>query len=452
LGNRVQGCIISNSVSVIAAHSLRGKLPSPMLTLYRLLALLISPFALWRLTRPATGKQGMQGRWRERLGRLEPAGQRPVWIHAASVGEVNAVQELINALIRQYPTRNIVVSTFTVSGAERVRSLFGQEVEHRFAPLDTWTAVRRWLARMNPVAGLITETEIWPELYRQARRRGLPLFLINARLTDRSLRRATRMGALFRQALESINLALCQSDDDAERFIALGLPKERCQVTGNLKFDLQLPADIGSRARELRQQWGMRPSWVAGSTRNGEDEIVLAAHLRLIREHPGALLVLAPRHPERCDAIRTLIAQAGLGCQVIGEEIATGTAVVLVDRLGQLLPCFAAAPVAFVGGSLVDIGGHNLLEPASFGKAVISGPHLYQQAEMAAALDQAGALLKVSNDRELADEIARLWRDPEAALELGRAALRVVEAGRGSLRNTLRLLRPELEKAIAAAD
>ncbi len=413
-----------------------------MLTLYRLLAFLLSPLALWRLHRPAAGRDKMRGRWRERLGRVAPAGVDPLWIHASSVGEVNAVESLVSALLRSMPGQPILITTFTVSGALRVDTLFGSQVAHRFAPIDSRANVRRWLAAIEPAIAIVAETEIWPELFTQAAARQLPLILVNARLSKRGVKRALRFRRLFTRPMAAISLAICQSEADAERFRLLGLAEDHIAIAGNLKFDTRLPADIGNQSRQLRQQWGHRRAWVAGSTRPGEEAIMLDAHRLLLEKHPEALLVLAPRHPERAKEVRELVKQAGLGCQVLGESVVPDTAVVLVDRIGHLLACYGAASTAFVGGSLVDIGGHNLLEPAVFGKAVICGPHLHQQAEMATALEKAGALLTVSDADSMAAEVNRLWLEPELALKLGRAALGVVDDGRGAVRRTLKLLEP----------
>jgi 3-deoxy-D-manno-octulosonic-acid transferase len=420
-----------------------------MLTLYRIMAWLVAPLAVRRLHRGAGA--ALQARRQERLGRVSPKVTRAIWVHAASVGEVNAVQGLIEALIGRAESPAVLLSTFTISGAERAQALFGDRVDHCFAPIDSRASVRRWLAAQRPSVGIIAETEIWPELYNQARHMELPLLLVNARLTERSLQRARRFGRLFRQALQGIELALCQSEADAERLQQLGLPQDRSEVTGNLKFDTPLPGDIGPRARELRQQWGERACWVAGSTRPGEETIVMAAHRQLLKHHPQALLVLAPRHPERADELARQAAAAGLSTQRIGETIRPDTRIVLVDRIGVLMPCYAAAAVAFVGGSLVNIGGHNLLEPAAIGKAVLAGPHLHQQSDAATALGAAGALIVVDDDHALAAAVDRLWRQPENALALGRQAMAVVESGRGSLRRTLKLLERHLLSARAGA-
>jgi len=240
------------------------------------------------------------------------------------------------------------------------------------------------------------------------------------------------------------HLALCQSNEDARRLVELGLAEDTVRVTGNLKFDLGLPDDLGQKARQLRAQWGERRAWVAGSTRPGEEAILLEAHQQLLKRYADALLILVPRHPERANEIDALTVKAGLRLQRFDQSVEAATSVVLVDRIGQLQACYAAAAAAFVGGSLVDIGGHNLLEPAACGKGVMAGPYLYNQQEMADALDKAGALIKVTNAEQIATEVDRVWSEPEQALSLGRAALEVVERGRGSLKKTLRQMEPLL--------
>jgi 3-deoxy-D-manno-octulosonic-acid transferase len=418
-----------------------------MMSVYRLLAMIAAPLALGWLRWKAPGTPDLRSRWRERNGHVAEPEHPVLWVHASSFGEVNAVQALVKSLLERYPDHNLVVSTFTATGLERAEQLFGERVGCNFIALDTPGRVRRWLERVRPVAGIIVETEIWPELFAQCRKRDIPLVLVNARLAPGAMRKYLRWRGLFRPALDAVTMAAARGEDDARRFARLGLDEARIRVTGNLKFDMPLPDNIGQRAVELRRRWGDRPVWVAGSTREGEEDIVLAAHHRIRSERPDALLVLAPRHPQRCEAVRQLLDRLGHSHQSIRESIAADTSVVLVDGLGLLLSCYAAAPVAFVGGSLVDIGGHNLLEPAAFGKVVIAGPHLHQQADTAMALDVAGALTTVGNETELATEVLRILNDPQLALERGRAALEVVEQGRGSVRRTLKLIEQTLSAA-----
>jgi len=286
-----------------------------MLILYRLLAILTAPFLLWRLQRPASGDASLLERRRERLGRVASAGDGPLWVHAASVGEVNAVRALVLELVARYPERRVVVSTFTISGARQAMRLFADRVEHRLAPMDTPAATRRWLACIQPVVGLIAETELWPELFHQSRKAGIALVLVNARLSKRGLTRSRRLRGLFANTLAAVHLALCQSNEDARRLVELGLAEDTVRVTGNLKFDLGLPDDLGQKARQLRAQWGERRAWVAGSTRPGEEAILLEAHQQLLKRYADALLILVPRHPERANEIDALTVKAGLRTQ-----------------------------------------------------------------------------------------------------------------------------------------
>ncbi len=426
-----------------------------MIAVYRLLILLVAPLALIWLRWKIPGPADLRARWAERLGRVPESGQRPVlWLHAASVGEVNAIAALVDALLERYPDHRLVISTITVTGRAEAMRRFGDgrdkrhvaRVETVFAPLDTPLAVGRWLRRVRPRLAMVAETEIWPELYRGCRKRGIPLVLVNARLTESAMQRYRRFRSLFAGALAAVDLAVCQSEQDAGRFRELGLDDDRVAVAGNLKFDRAIPDGLGETVRRMRGQWGDRPTWVAGSTRPGEEAIVLDAHRRLRERERDALLVLAPRHPERSDEIRAMIEQAGLAHQPVEEVVDADTAVVLVDRIGVLVSCYAAASAAFVGGSLVDIGGHNLLEPAAFGKAVITGPHLHQQADSADALRAKGALVEVRDARALAAAVQSIWDDPQRALGYGRAALEVVENGRGSVRRSLKLIDPLISR------
>jgi 3-deoxy-D-manno-octulosonic-acid transferase len=415
-----------------------------MFRVYRALSFLLAPLLGRRLQRGEVDRARRQAGLRERRGRVESAGPRPIWIHAASVGEVNAITPLVQALLRRHPATPLLVSTFTLTGAEQVRRRFGDRVEHRLLPLDTAPACRRWLDTLQPAIALIAETEIWPELFHQIARRGIPLVLVNARLSDRGLRRSLRFRSLFARALQTVDCALCQSEEDARRLVRLGLESDRARVIGNLKFDASLPADLLATAQSFRSSWGDRKTWVAGSSRPGEEDILLEAHRILRLAHPDALLVLAPRHPERCDELIERLSTMKRCHQRLGEPVRAETEVVLVDRLGVLQACYAAGSIAFVGGSLVPVGGHNLLEPAALGKPVITGHHLANQQEMAEALDAVGALTRAEGPEDLATILDRFWARPELALERGRAALAVVEAGRGALATTIEAIQPLL--------
>ncbi len=368
---------------------------------------------------------------------MAPVTGQPIWVHAASVGEVNAARGLIEHLLRRFPDSPVLLSTFTVSGAVHAERILGDKVSHRFLPVDSLGSVRRWLDATSPRLGIIVETEIWPELFEQAARRQLPLVVVNARLSDKTMRHSRRFKRLYARALSRVDLALCQTSTDAERFTQLGLRSGQVEVSGNLKFDNPLPTDAIKTAKRLHESWRLRPAWVAGSTRPGEESMALAAHQQLLANRPDALLILAPRHPERCGDVIALIEKAGLRWRGIDEAANASDQVVLVDKLGVLTACYAAAQVCFVGGSLAPFGGHNLLEPAALGKPVLAGPFLDQQRAAAEALTKAKALRPVKDAQSLADTVDALWHHPELALAQGRAALSVVESGRGALRLTL---------------
>lgn len=409
-----------------------------MLGLYRFLARLLSGPALLVLTR--RGAPGVsRRRWRERLGYVEPVDHQPLWIHAASVGEVNAAAPLIDHVVARAASP-VLVTTMTATGAARVRARFGDRVAHRFLPLDTPGAVRRWLDRVQPARVWLAETELWPELLLELQRRGLPTALFNARVSPRAFRRYRRFRGLTAPALAAVDRIACQTGADAERLVELGARRGRIRVAGNLKFELTPAPDLVGDAGRLRAQWGGRPAWVAGSTRPGEEEILLDAHARLRQHLPDALLVLAPRHPDRSGQVMRLVDAAGMAHAAHGSDVPETTPVVLVAVLGQLLNCYAAGDIAFVGGSLVPIGGHNLLEPAALGRPVLAGPHLDQQQAAAEALEAADALIPVHDARELAHALLELFRDAGLVRRRGAAARAVVEAGRGALARTLEWL------------
>ncbi|MGY6588792.1 MAG: 3-deoxy-D-manno-octulosonic acid transferase [Wenzhouxiangella sp.] len=412
-------------------------MPSAYRPLYRLLYTLATPWGVRLLHRQEGDFPAVAGRQRERLGQIGTPPQGGIWLHCASVGEVNAALPLIEALLARPKSPPILLSTLTLSGANQARQRLGDRVTHRLAPLDRPAAIKAWLDSSQPALALFMETELWPETFLALKARGIPLALVNARLSRQGLTRSRWARPLFRDALSAVSLALAQSDEDAQRFQALGLDAARIEVTGNLKFDLALPADLSDRACQLQQRIGQRPCWVAGSTRPGEEAMVLQAHSRLLVRHPDALLLLAPRHPERRGEIMELIQKAGLSACRFDQTLTPQQSVLLVDTLGELMACYANSQVALVGGSLVDIGGHNLLEPAALGKPVMAGPWLHNQSASAQALTEAGALIRVADSASIEQVVERCLDDPAHAEGLGRAARQVVDSGRGSLARSL---------------
>jgi 3-deoxy-D-manno-octulosonic-acid transferase len=313
-------------------------------------------------------------------------------------------------------------------------------------PYDTPGAVRRFLARIRPRAAIIMETELWPNLLRECGRRGVPVLFASARVAARSVSRYRRFGALFSAGVRDAWIA-AQSAADAERFIALGADPARTRVVGNLKFDMQLGEAVAEKGRELRLSYlGARPVWTAGSTHEGEEELVLEAHAVLGRRVSGALLVLVPRHPQRFEGVAALLQRRGVIFERRSStlEVRAQTQVLLLDTMGELTAFYAASDAAFVGGSLVPVGGHNLLEPASLGVPVITGPHTHNGPEIARLLIEAGGALEAADGTALAAAVARVLGDPALREHMGASARRCVESHRGSLRRLLALIEPLL--------
>jgi 3-deoxy-D-manno-octulosonic-acid transferase len=416
--------------------------------LYQLYGILLAfgfvlalPFYLWKGR--GTGKYLRT--FRERMGRKpypprEP-GVRSVWIHAVSVGEVLAARPLVAALKERLPGWRVLLSTTTPTGnAIAARSVRADGLF--FAPFDWAGPVRAALVALDPALLVLVEREIWPNLIHEAHRRGARVAIVNGRLSERSFSRYLLVGAFLRRVLGEVDLFLMQAKPHAERIRGLGAPEARVQVTGNLKFDAALttpPSEallsrFGSAAR------GERPLFVAGSTTEGEEALVLTAFRRVRERVPDAALLVAPRHPERFDLVPPLVAAAGLRC-VRRSTLAPGSwlheEVALLDTLGELASVYALADVVFVGGSLVPSGGHNVLEPAAAGRAVIVGGHMENFQEIADQFRAASALVQVSDAPELGDEVAALLLDEARRTALGERGRRLVEENRGAVRRTV---------------
>jgi 3-deoxy-D-manno-octulosonic-acid transferase len=411
--------------------------------LYSLLIYCAVPVAfalvLWRGLRDRSYRQGMSERfgWGRRMNSA-PA----IWLHAVSLGEMSAAAPLVRALRSRYPETPVVLTSATPTGRARARSLFGDTVDVRFLPYDTPGAVARFLDRVRPRLAIIMETELWPNLFNECERRGVPLVLASARLSAKSVLRYRRLGRLFRGIFSASSLIAAQTALDAERFIAIGARSARTHVMGNIKFDMQLSAGVIDQGRELRASFGSaRPTWIAGSTHAGEEEQVLAAHAEL---RGSTLLILVPRHPDRFRAVADLLSSRGVRFTRRSSGVLpdAATQVILVDSVGELAAFYASADVAFVGGSLVPIGGHNLLEPAALGLPVLTGPYQSNGQDIARLLLQQGAALQVADSHELAAALTRLLADPAERQRIGDLGRRVVESNRGSVARLLELIEP----------
>ncbi|MCU1750744.1 lipid IV(A) 3-deoxy-D-manno-octulosonic acid transferase [Pseudomonas sp. 6D_7.1_Bac1] len=371
---------------------------------------------------------------------MKPGG---IWVHAVSVGESIAAAPMIRALLERYPQLPITVTCMTPTGSERIHAMFANEprIQHCYLPYDLPCAAARFLDRVQPKLAVIMETELWPNHIHQCAKRGIPVALANARLSERSAKGYGRFAKLTQPMLAEMSLFAVQTEAEAERFRQLGARSETVEVTGSIKFDLSIDPKLLQRAAELRQLWQAveRPVWIAASTHEGEDEVVLAAHRQLLASHPDALLILVPRHPERFNPVFELCQQQGFATirRSTGETVRADTSVLLGDTMGELLFLYALADSAFVGGSLVPNGGHNLLEPAALAKPVLSGPHLFNFLEIAALMRSAKALQEVDDAHGLALAVQRLFELPRDAQRMAEAGLSVMRANQGALQRLL---------------
>lgn len=412
--------------------------------LYSLSLLLLAPFAftwfMWRSLRQ-TRRPDRLG---ERIGSspLFPPGEI-IWVHGASVGEIRAAAPLVNALHRRFPKRPLLVTSFTATGRAQAQQLFAGRAMTAQLPYDLMFCVRRWLKCVSPVIGVVMETEIWPNLFAACARRGIPLVMVSARLSARGLERYQRFARLTRAALAQVTAIAAQTETDAEGFRQLGAPAERLAVIGNLKFDVQFPETLLQEGQALRARlFGGNAVIVAGSTREGEEAQILAAFRALLAKHLQSVLVLAPRHPERAAAAVELVRAAGYGCQrrSAGQTPLAASEVLVLDTLGELARFYAAGDAAFVGGSLVPVGGHNLLEPAALGVPVIAGPYLDNVRDIAELLKAAGGLTRVADAAALGEAFIWLVSQPATRQQIGAAARATVLANRGALERALALV------------
>lgn len=414
-----------------------------MRRLYTLLLYLALPWvSLAVLLRGMREREYWRG-WPQRFGFGPTQPGNGIWIHAVSVGEVQAAVILIEALREREPGTDLCLTCATPTGRTRAAALLAG-IPVTYGPYDLPGCVRRFLRRVRPRLLIVMETELWPNLLFETRRAQVPTLIASARVSARSASRYQRLPGLLRPALMANVWAGTQSEADSRRFASLGVPPERLRVVGNIKFDRNVPADIRQRGAALREQFAAdRPIWVAGSTHEGEESIVLEAHRSVLKLLPSALLILAPRHPQRFDSAAAAIGRAGLVCARRSQPSDTPQVqvqVLLLDTLGELLNFYAAADVAFVGGSLVPIGGHNLLEPASLGLSVLSGPYQFNSPQILRALSDLGAVTIVHDAQQLSQALLRLLNDPQLRAAQGAAGRAAIEVNRGALGRLLDLI------------
>lgn len=418
--------------------------------LYSAVLYLLVPATVYHLIWRGFRQPEYLERWGERYAAYSsPPLDDCVWVHAVSVGEVNAAAPLVNALLESRPDLRLLVTTITPTGSARVRALWGGRVEHVYLPYDLSGAVRRFLAHFRPRLALVLETELWPNLLFCCRDHGVPAYLVNARLSERSLRGYALLRPLIGRVLRTLARVAAQSEADGARFVRLGAEPGAVSVLGNLKFDVKVGDAPRRVAAAFAAHSGGRKAWIAASTHPEEEAAVIAIHRRLRTRWPDLMLLWAPRHPERFRPVAQACVEAGW--RVATRELTRWPdredGVFVIDTLGELADFYACAQVAFVGGSLQPVGGHNLLEPAALGVAVVTGPHLHNFSDIARQLDEAGALRIGADAESVGAAVGGLLADADARAAMAAQGLRLVAEGRGALARTVEMIAPELPPA-----
>ncbi|MDD5389734.1 MAG: lipid IV(A) 3-deoxy-D-manno-octulosonic acid transferase [Gallionellaceae bacterium] len=407
---------------------------------YSLVWLFVLPLAFLHLLRRAWRQPAYLRHWSERLGFAPgvPTRQPLIWLHAVSVGETRAAAPLLKALKARHPDHAILLTHTTPTGRETGRELFGDSLIQCYLPYDFPPLVWLFLRRARPVMGVIMETEIWPNLYAVCARRGVPLFLVNARLSEKSARGYARFRALTAPALRGLAGIAAQTESDARRLRELGAVD--VAVGGNVKFDVTPPADTQARARALRAMFAGRFVFLAASTREGEEALILDALDGV--NIPGLLLVLVPRHPQRFDAVARQLEERNMAYarRSTNQPLQPTTRIFLGDSMGELAAYYAAADLAYVGGSLLPLGGQNLIEAAAAGCPALIGPHTWNFAEAAEQAVACGAARRVVNAEALAEAVSALFRDPVARERMREAGLRFAAANRGATERVMEML------------
>ena len=415
--------------------------------IYTCIFYIFIPVILLRLLWRAIAAPAYAKRWSERFAFFKPlvTEKKVVWFHTVSVGEFIAALPLIKKLHAREDLQ-VVVTTTTPTGSERVRASLGESVFHVYSPYDLPDVLARFIAHVNPSLLLIMETELWPNTLAACTKRNIPTVLVNARMSEKSARGYEKFSALTRPMLKNLSRALVQNNLDAQRFNRIGLPAENMEVTGNIKFDLTLSDDMRSNAAALKQEWsqnGKNILWIAASTHQGEDEIILDAFTGAIKKPAlqHLRLILVPRHPERFNAVANLCSSRGFIVARRSEKVvAQNTQIIVGDTMGELLLMFGTSDIAFVGGSLVPNGGHNFIEPAVWQLPILSGTSVFNFAEVARLLGDVGALTLVSSSIELAEQVELLAINNAERQRRGSIALQVANENRGALGKTLHAL------------
>ncbi len=404
------------------------------------------PFILLRLIWRGFKAPAYWKRWPERFG-FTPTlkSQAPlIWVHAVSFGEVEAARPVIKSIQSEYPQHEVLITTMTPTGSHRVKQLYNNNVHHCYLPYDLPWFMKSFLNKTQPVFGIIMETELWPNILRQCHTKAIPTILANARMSERSAKGYQRFAKLTRSILNDLTLIAAQTEQDKQRFIELGADSKHLHSIGNLKYEISLPSGIKEEAQLMRNMWGHdRAVWIAASTHEGEEDIILNAARQVRSEIPNLLLLIVPRHPERFNRVAALSQRKGFNTlrRTESKPCRSDIQVFIVDTMGELPLFYAASDVAFVGGSLVPVGGHNLLEPAALGKAIITGPHYFNFNDITQNFLQAEAAIEVQDSQSLANNVISVLKNNQQQEQMSQAALNLIIRSQGASSRLINLIK-----------
>ncbi|WP_333913705.1 lipid IV(A) 3-deoxy-D-manno-octulosonic acid transferase [Vibrio coralliirubri] len=411
--------------------------------IYTMILFIVSPFFLYKLYKRKKGVPSFGPRWKEHFGFTPKLASKepPLWIHAVSVGESIAIIPLVKALKKRTPGQPILITTTSSTGAAQIKKL-GQLVEHRFMPLDFSFAVKSFLVATTPKRLLIVETELWPNTLDTVKKFGIPISVINARLSEKSYHNYTRIQPLFNLMKDNIDQLLCQTIEDASRFNLLGIDESKISTTGSIKFDIQVPPNTKVKGQELRNKLGTkRKIWIAASTHKGEEDIVLLAHKRLMKSNPNALLIIVPRHPERFEEVNQLCNRHGFETvrRSSNKGVLSSTQVYLGDSMGEMLVFLSAADACFMGGSLAGskVGGHNILEPAALGTPIVTGVSYYNFNEIVSNMLLSKGIIIVEDELSLSNTMSKLLNSWDTCTTMAKSASVIVKKNQGSIQKTI---------------
>ena len=413
--------------------------------IYTLLLYLSLPIAILKLIVKERKSPFWKVKLKNQLGFVTKTASKVIWVHCVSVGEFNAARPLIDQLLDIYPEHNLVITTTTITGAEAVRNHYKNRVLHYFFPFDLPSIVGPFINKINPVACILLETEIWPNLINNLNKKAIPVMLVNARLSERSLNKYQKISSnLVQKTINQLTLIGSQNERSSERFLSLGVSPDKVVTVGNLKFDSK-EKDNPNTTQSLQQMIGQRRVVVFASTRDGEERKILKSYVNT-KDKFDALMIVIPRHPQRFDEVFNLIVDSGLDVKRRSQGLSCdeNTQVLLGDSMGELLSYYSVCDIAFIGGSLIDTGGQNMLEAAALSKPILFGPSVFNFEQIAQLLLEKGASIQVDDADGLMKTISSLLLDDAKRKELGENAKNLLEKHRGAVDRLLKLIIPNI--------